>query len=177
MQARLDHVVVAKHARGQARRLVAANQHLHRMLDIHLVTHAVNGALGHHVTIVQEHYAIRHHVHFVQDMTRDDQVQSFGGQLPEQGNRLRADNRIESIQRLIQNQYRRLMCYRLRQAHALAHAFAVGADAAIGGRNQIDALQSFRGQFVSFLACKTGNHQKRFDEFAARQSARKRIKL
>src|SRR6266496_4131666 len=33
MQARLDHVVVAKHARGQERRLVAANQNLHRMLD------------------------------------------------------------------------------------------------------------------------------------------------
>jgi len=52
VHARFDEMVAAKHSRRQHRRLVATNQNLHRMLDVHLVAHAANRAFGHDVTVV-----------------------------------------------------------------------------------------------------------------------------
>ena len=99
VHARLDHVIALKHARGQQRRLIAANQNLHRMLDIHFVAHAVNRAFRHDITIVQQHNPIGHHVHFVQNVARNDQVHSIGSKLFEERDRFRSDHRIEAIER------------------------------------------------------------------------------
>src|ERR1051325_10799044 len=66
---------------------------------------------------------------------------------------------------------------RLSQTHSLAHAFAVRANLSIRRRHQLDALQSSFSQFVHLTFWKAGNHQKRADEFAARETTRKRIKL
>ena len=133
MHARFYQMIGAKHARRQNRWLVAANQNLHRMLDVHLVPHSMYRALGDDIPVVEQDYPVGHHVHFVQDVTGNNQVQALRSQLFEERDRFRAHHRIESIKRFVQNQHRRLMSYRLSEAHALTHAFAVGSNPSIGG--------------------------------------------
>ena len=102
----------------------------------HLVAHAVNLSLRNDVAVVQQHYAVRHHVDFVQDVTRNDQVQSFGGKLRNSaivsaraiGSRpFSGSSRINTAG---------LVRDRLRQPHRLPHAFAVSRDLAIGSVQQ-----------------------------------------
>src|SRR6266436_3648509 len=84
---------------------------------------------------------------------------------------------IETVERLIQNQNRRLVCDRLRQSNPLTHAFAVCSDFTISCREQIDTLQSDFGKIISLAAGKSGHLQKSADELAAGHSSGKRTQL
>src|SRR5947208_5974410 len=87
MHARFYQMIGAKHARRQNRWLVAANQNLHRMLDVHLVPHSMYRALGDDIPVVEQDYPVGHHVHFVQDVTGNNQVQALRSQLFEERDR------------------------------------------------------------------------------------------
>ena len=66
---------------------------------------------------------------------------------------------------------------RLRQPDALAHSFAVGRNFAIRRVKQTDAFERSDRQLVRLLSVETVDQQKRLDELAAGQPARKRIEL
>src|SRR6266550_1062273 len=108
---------------------------------LHLATHIVNLSFGNDIAVVQKDHAITHHIHFVENVTRDDQVKPFGGELAEQANRLRASHRIEAVQRFIQNHYDRLMRDGLGQSYALAHAFAISSNLEVSSIEQLDSVQ------------------------------------
>src|ERR1700738_3159425 len=78
-----DNRVLFEHARGKESRAIAANKYLHRVF-FHLVAHPVNLAFGDNVAVVQENNAVAHHIDFVEDVARDDQVKAFGGELEEE---------------------------------------------------------------------------------------------
>ena len=63
------------------------------------------------------------------------------GPVAEQPNRLAPRERIHPGQRLVEDEQLGLVRNRLRELDALAHAFAVGADALVGGVLQIDLLE------------------------------------
>ena len=109
----------------------------------HFIAHTLDAAFSHDVPIVQQHHAIGHHVHFVQDVTGDNQIQPLGRKVLEQRDRLSANHGIETIQWFVQNQHRWMMSYRLGQPDALAHAFAVRSNLAVRRIHEINSAQSF----------------------------------
>ena len=60
---------------------------------------------------------------------------------PKKANRLAAREGIHPGQRLVEDEQFGLVRQRLRQLDALAHAFAVGADALVGGVFKVDQLE------------------------------------
>src|SRR6185369_14253447 len=158
------------------RGLIAANQDLHRVL-FHLIAHAVDVSFSNDVTVVQKHHAVRHHVDLMQDVRRDDQMKPFRGELAEQRDRFRAHHRIETVERLIENQYGRLVGDRLCQPDTLPHSFAVTCNLPIGSFQEIYAFERNVAQLVCTFAIVTMNHQERVDEFSAGHTSRKRIEL
>ena len=121
-----------ENVRRKFRGLIATDEDLHRML-FHLVAYAMNVSFRDHVTVVQQDDPVRHHVNFMKDVARDDQVQTFCRQLAKQRNRLRPNHGIQTIQWFIKNEHQGLVCDRLRQSDSLAHAFAIGGYLSIGG--------------------------------------------
>src|SRR5215831_9984272 len=113
----------------------------------------------------------------MQNVTRDDQVQPIGRELLEQRDRFRAYHWVEPIERLIENQYRRVVSDGLRQPHALPHALAVGADLSICRGEQIHARQRLFSQTIGLGFRESGHLEKSSNKLTARQSWRKRIEL
>src|SRR5689334_6145322 len=113
----------------------------------------------------------------MQDVRRDDQVQTLGSEFAKEGDRLGADHRIETIERLVENQNCRLVRDRLRQPDALSHAFAVPSYFAIRGIDEIHAFDSKLGEIVCLLTIVTIDKEKRVNKLAARHASRKRVKL
>src|SRR2546423_14264185 len=66
---------------------------------------------------------------------------------------------------------------RLSETNALAHAFRVSRDFAIGGVGEIHAVNGFPGELASVAAGETAQQQTLEDEVEASEAARKRIKL
>src|SRR6185369_7901030 len=108
---------------------------------------------------------------------RDDQVQTIGSEFAKEGDRLGAHHRIETVERLIQNQNRRLVRDRLREANALSHALAVTRYFPIRSIGEVDALDCKLGQIVRLLAIETVDEQERRNKLATSHASRKRIEL
>src|SRR6267142_103508 len=103
MQPGFDNMVLRENSGSQFARMIAANQNLHRML-FHFVAHAMNVSFSYYIAVVQQHYEVGHHVDFVQDVTRNNQVHSFRAQLAEERDGLGAHHRIKSVQGFVENQ-------------------------------------------------------------------------
>ena len=56
------------------------------------------------IAVIEQDDEVRHHVHFVQNVTRNNQVHPFRGQFSEQSDDLSPHHRIKSIQGFIENQ-------------------------------------------------------------------------
>src|SRR5262245_20091542 len=177
MQRGLDHAIRSEDARVELLGPVAADQDLHRVLFQLLFAYAQHSAFGQDVAVVDQHHAVRHLVHLVQDVTRHNQVQAFLRELAEKPDRFGAGHRVKPVQRLVQNHRRGLVRDRLGQPDALSHALAVSGDLAVGGLNQIDALDRAPGHLFGLLARQAVNRQKRFDEVVAGHPFRERIEL
>src|SRR5436190_16334291 len=103
MQPGFDNMVLRKNFGRQLAGMIAANQNLHRVL-FHLVADAMDVSFRHDIAVIEQDDEVRHHVHFVQDVTRNNQVHPFRGQFSEQSDDLSPHHRIKSIQGFIENQ-------------------------------------------------------------------------
>src|SRR5262245_3648370 len=177
MQRGLDHAVRGEDARGELLRAVAADHDLHRVLFQLLFAHAQHAAFGQDVAVVDQHHAVRHLVHLVQDVARHDQVQTFLRELAEEPDRFGARHRVKPVQRLVKNHDRGLVRDRLGQPYALAHALAVSGDFAVGGLDQVNAFDRAPGLLLARPGRQAVNRKQTFDELVAGHPSRKRIEL
>ena len=53
MDACFDDVSALKDSRRQHRRMIATNQHLHRMFEVHFIAHTLNLAFSYYVTVIE----------------------------------------------------------------------------------------------------------------------------
>src|SRR6185503_10822042 len=104
-------------------------------------------------------------------------MKSFRGELAEQRNRFRAHHRIETVERLVENQDNRLMGDRLCKPDTLPHSFAVTRDLSIGSFHEIHAFECNLAQFVRTFAIVTMDHQERVDKLSSCDTSRERIEL
>jgi hypothetical protein len=123
---------------GQLGGLITSHEDLERML-LHLATHAMNLAFGHHVALIQQNNPIRHEIHLMKNVARDYEVHPLIRELLEETNRLGPRHRIQTVQRLVENHNLGIVGDRLRQTYPLPHAFAVGSDLTIRCVEQVDA--------------------------------------
>src|SRR5215216_5577569 len=98
-------------------------------------------------------------------------MKSFSGELAEQRNCFRAHHRIETVERLIENQYGRLMGDRLCKPDTLSHSFAVTCNLSIGSFHETHAFQRNLAQIVRAFAIVTMDHQKRIDKLSSRHTS------
>ena len=108
---------------------------------LHLAAHPADVALGDDIPRRKDDDAIREHVDLVQDVAADDQVEAVVGPGSEQADDVGAGERIETVERFVQHEYRRLMGDSLGQLDPLAHALRVSRDLAVGRLLQADSAQ------------------------------------
>src|SRR6266542_4742863 len=113
----------------------------------------------------------------MQNVAGDDQVQTFGSELAKERDCFRPDHGVHPIQRLVENQYRRLMSDCLREANSLSHSLAVCRNLSIAGLQKTYPFQRRDRELFSLFPAKSMHEQERLNEFSPRQSAGKRIKL
>src|SRR4051812_22723208 len=94
------------------------------------------------------------------------------GKGPEQCNRFRPHQRIEAIERLIENQYPGIVRNRLSQTNALAHSFTVAADLAMGRLPQPRLVNGSPGKLVAQCLVITEQQQVRVNELIAGEALR-----
>src|SRR4030095_5282598 len=176
MQPCLDYVVLCEHVRRKFRRIVTANQNLHRML-LHLIADAMDVPFGYHISVIQEHNSVRHHVHFVKNMGRDNQVKSVRRQFSKQRDCFRSNHWIKTVQGFIEDHDHRLVSYRLSKANSLPHPLAVRRYFPIASIQKVHTLQSDVSQLVRFLSIVAMNEQERVNEFATCNATRERVEL
>ena len=155
---------------------IGADQHLHGTVP-NLAADALDLALGHHVAVAQQNDLVGDLVDLVQHVAGDDDVLALRGELAEQSDGFGAHQRIQTVQRLIQHQHRRIVRDGQRQLDPLAHALAVPRDLAIGGVGHAQALDRRAGQAVAFLLVEAEQPQKRSHHLESGEAAREGVEL
>ena len=102
------------------------------------IADVVHVSFGEDPAVVDQQDVRRHRLDLVQDVARHDDALAGAGPLADQADRLAARDRVHPPQRLVEDQQLRVVDDRLRELHALAHPFAVGADLLVRGVEEID---------------------------------------
>ena len=168
MQPGLDDPSDLEELRRERARPVAPDEDLHRVL-LDLVAHAMHVTFGNDVAVVEQDHAVRDHVDLVQDVARDDQMEPFRRKLLEQADRLGPRHRIETVQRFVEDQNRRVVRDRLCEPHALPHALAVAGDPPLGRLDQSDALERTPREAVRLASAESRNAEIGVDELVSVQ--------
>ena len=121
MDACFDYEFVFKQTRRQRLRPVSADRFGSDVLRS--LAHPMHFAFGDDITVMKEHDAVGHHIHFVQDVARNDEVHPCIRELAEKANYFRTRHRVEAVQGFIQYEHRWVMRDRLGEPDALPHAF------------------------------------------------------
>src|SRR5208337_3625893 len=90
---------------------------------------------------------------------------------------LGANERVETVERLVQHQNGRVMADRLGQLDALAHALAVAGDGALSRLTQADAVDRLHSQFTGLRMAQAEEAQVGINKLVACQAARERVVL
>src|SRR5213075_3060658 len=131
-----NHVILSEDTRSENTGTRAAHENLHGVF-FYFTAHAVNLAFGDNVAVTHQDYLIGDFVDLMQNVARDDDVQSLFAERFEQCHRFGTGHGIEAVQRLIEHQHRGVMGDRLSEPNALPHALAVSSDFAIGGIGEV----------------------------------------
>src|SRR5690242_4489903 len=137
-------VILAEEARCHIRRVAAPNEVLTRVL-LNLLADGANRAFGHDHPARDEHDLIADQIHFLKNVARDDHVLAFARPRAEERDRLRANQRVEAVQRLVEHEDLGIVRDRLRQPHALPHSFGIRRDLPVGRFRQTEALERLPG--------------------------------
>ena len=142
--------------RRQLAGMIAAHQDLHGLV-LDLAAHALDLALGHHVALAEQDHLVADAIHFVQDVAGDDDVPSLLAPLLEERDGFGAGQRVEAVQRLVEDDHLRIVRRGLRQFDALPHALAVGGHRAVARVGQADGFERGHGALVALLvsSCRT----------------------
>ena len=100
-----------------------------------------DAAVGDLAALVHHHDAVDLPLQFGQRVRRQQHRRAVAAQVADDLVKALAQRRVEAGGRLVQQQRARSAQQGLRQAEALAHAFRIGADAAMSGRRDADALE------------------------------------
>ena len=175
----LGDMVELEGAAGEPLRTVAAHEHLHRLFASlsDLLPHSRDLALGHDVPVRDQDDAVREQIDLVEDVTRDEHVLAFAGQLTEQFDRLGADHRVETVERLVEHHDLRMVGDRLRQLDPLPHALAVARDPPVRRVDQAHTLQGLRGEPLGFAPAQAVQQQVGEDELPPRHTPREGVVL
>ncbi len=82
---------------------------------------------------VNHHDRICDRIHLVQNVARDDDMPSFPSQLGEESRKFGSAERVEAVERFVENQYLRIVSQRLSELEALLHSFRKSRNASVGG--------------------------------------------
>src|ERR1044071_2264300 len=104
-------------------------------------------------------------------------METCSRELLEERDYLGTRERIESVQRLVEDEDIRVVRDGLREPGALPHPFAVASDFPIGGVEQSDALKRSFGSLAGVTPAVSVNGQQRADELEARYTWREGIEL
>src|SRR5262249_48818541 len=114
---------------------------------------------------------------FVKDVARDDNMASFGGEFAEQRDGFGADQRIESIERFVENENSGIVRNRLRKFDPLPHPFAVSGNLTVRSFDKIDALDCFPRLFLAFGVRCAEQSEEGVDELESGEPLGKGIEL
>src|ERR1051326_7123142 len=103
----------------------------------------------------------------MQDMTRDNHVPALIAPLPEECDGLGASQRIQPVERLVQDNHLGLMRDGLRQLYPLPHAFAVRSYWPVRSIGETYQLQAGPGSHIGLFVGQTEHAQERVDELIA----------
>jgi hypothetical protein len=107
----------------------------------------------------------------------DDDVHALLGQSFKKRDGFSAGHGIEAIEWLVENENRGTMRNGLREADALAHAFAVASDFSLGDLSHAGAIEGLGGELGGLIGRKAVETERLVDEVVARDTWRKRVKL
>ena len=124
-------MVLLEQASGQAAGVVAADQNLHRLL-FHFAAHALNFPFGHHIALAQQDHLVGNRIHLVQDMAGHDHVAPILTPFAEERDGFGAGHGVETVERLVEHQYRRIPEQCCCDPETLAHAEREATHAASG---------------------------------------------
>src|SRR5258708_18582228 len=149
MDADLDGVLGFHDLGGKIPRPVAADEDLRRVLP-DFVAHTMDWPLSDNIPSAQQDDLIRDGIDFVKNMARNNHVTTVCRRRPKQSDHLGASQRVEAVQRLVQDQNSRIVTQGLSEPDSLTHSFAISGDVAVCGVGKIYALnrapsQTFRG--------------------------------
>ena len=92
---------------------------------MNLVADRADLSFGHDHPVGDQHDLIADDVHLLEDVARDDDVLPLAGPASEEVDRLRANKRVETVQRLVQDNDIGIVSDGLRQPHPLPHTLGV----------------------------------------------------
>src|SRR6185503_5285838 len=176
VQPDLGDVIFAEKDRGDAGGIAAADEVLARVL-LDLVAHRADGAFGDDHPVGDQHDLIADQIHFLEDMTREDDVLAFARPGAEQRDRLGPHQRVEAVQRLVEHEQLGIVRDRLRQAHALPHALRIPRHLPVRRLGQAQALERLPRFLFRFRAPVSEQQQPGRDERESGRPARRRVVL
>jgi hypothetical protein len=100
----------------------------------------------------------------VQHVAGDHDVTAFGRIALEEGDRLGPDQRVQAVERLIEDQDSWVVGDRLSQPDPLAHPLAVRGDLAVRGLDQADLSDGPGGQVPALGSGASGQTEEGIDE-------------
>src|SRR6266851_534808 len=128
---------------------VAADEDLRGVLP-NFVPYTVDWTLSDYISIAQQDDLIRDGIDFVKNMARNNDVTTVCRRRAKQSDHLGTSQRVEAVQRLVQDQNSRVVTQGLSEPDSLTHPFAITGDVADCSIGKIHALnrapgQTFRG--------------------------------
>src|SRR5579883_1765089 len=171
-----DDVVLLEEARSEQRGPVAADLDLHRLF-LDFAAYALNLALGHHIALAEQDDLIGNLIDLMEDVTGNDDVAALRAPLAENRDRFRARQRIETVERLVEDDDARIVRGCLRELHALPHSLAVRRDRTARRRGEADELERRPRAAVAFGVRVAVHAQERIEELVAGDAFREGVEL